>query len=179
VPATPRRRPAARRGGGVAAGKLSNYLIDKRLQLRYVLVVTLVSALIAGTLGFLIYQQEHDASAKLVAGPGRAGRQRRHARRVRQREFAADIAQRDRTLVLQMVGVGLGLTVILSGFLLIMTHKVAGPALQGRPLHGAHGRRSPRHDHPAAQGRHAAGLLHCSSARPTTPCATACATTPS
>lgn len=113
-------------GGGRRSRKLSNYLIDKRLQLRYIIVVTLVSALIAGTLGFLIYKQEHDASAKLEQGLAElAGNDASLAEYGH--EFAADIAQRDRTLVFEMVGIGLGLTVILSGFLLIMTHKVAGP----------------------------------------------------
>ena len=37
--------------------KLSNYLLDKKLQLRYVLVVTILSGIIAGVLGFMIYQQ--------------------------------------------------------------------------------------------------------------------------
>ena len=34
--------------------KLSNYLLDKKLQLRYVVLVTLLSAVIAGSLGYLI-----------------------------------------------------------------------------------------------------------------------------
>ena len=114
-------RPAGRH-----SRRLSNYLLDKRLQLRYVLVVLVVSLAISGTLGFLIYQQEHRASADLVAGlsdltkddPGLAEYQR---------VTAADIASRDRNLVLQMLGVGLGLTVIAGGYLVLMTHKVAGP----------------------------------------------------
>ena len=35
--------------------KLSNYLLDKRLQLRYVLLVTILSGVISGSLGYLIY----------------------------------------------------------------------------------------------------------------------------
>jgi hypothetical protein len=122
----PRTTPAAPGGGSRKHRRLSNYLLDKRLQLRYVVFVTLVSAVIAGTLGFLIYQQEHDASDQLsrglaeLAGADEALAEYGH-------EFAEDIAARDRKLVLQMIGVGLGLTVVLSGFLLIMTHKVAGP----------------------------------------------------
>lgn len=123
--------PAGGASGGGGGGsrkhrKLSNYLIDKSLQLRYVLVVTIVSALIAGVLGFMIYQQEHHASGQLSKGLAElAGTDEALAEYGK--EFADDINQRDRTLVLQMVAVGLGLTVILSGFLLIMTHKVAGP----------------------------------------------------
>ena len=37
--------------------KLSNYLLDKKLQLRYVIFVTALSAVICGTLGYLIWQQ--------------------------------------------------------------------------------------------------------------------------
>ncbi len=118
--------PGGAGGGSRKHRKLSNYLIDKSLQLRYVLVVTIVSALIAGILGFMIYQQEHHASGQLSKGLAElAGTDEALAEYGK--EFADDINQRDRTLVLQMVAVGLGLTVILSGFLLIMTHKVAGP----------------------------------------------------
>jgi len=41
--------------------KLSNYLLDKKLQLRYVLIVTVLSGVIAGALGFMIYQQRREA----------------------------------------------------------------------------------------------------------------------
>ena len=46
--------------------KLSNYLLDKSLQLRYVVTVVLLSALIAGALGYLIWRQEADASAYVL-----------------------------------------------------------------------------------------------------------------
>lgn len=106
--------------------RLSNYLLDKQMQLRYVLVVTLVSMTIAGTLGWMIYQQEHRASADLVAGlADLTGDDASLAEY--QRDTAADITARDRRLMLEMLGVGIGLTLILSGYLVIMTHKVAGP----------------------------------------------------
>ena len=59
-------------GGDVPSGKapkykrrISNYLLDKSLQLRYVLLVTILSGLISGSLGYLIYQQRHTASESL------------------------------------------------------------------------------------------------------------------
>src|SRR5689334_1893273 len=59
-------------GGDVPSGKppkykrkLSNYLIDKGLQLRYILLVTILSGVIASSLGGLIYQQRHEASQSL------------------------------------------------------------------------------------------------------------------
>lgn len=97
--------------------KLSNFLIDKKLQLRYVVVVVLISALIAGVLGYLIYQQERQASAALDAGLEAYGLG----------EVAQDLAAKDSALIYKMIAVGVGLAAILALFLVIMTHKVAGP----------------------------------------------------
>jgi hypothetical protein len=113
-------------GAGRHKRKLSNYLLDKELQLRYVIVVTMLSAIIAGALGTLIYRQEHKASAALEqdlqaltgSDPSLADFQR---------SVVHDMEAGDRALVFEMVGVGVGLIVILSGYLVVMTHKVAGP----------------------------------------------------
>jgi methyl-accepting chemotaxis protein len=101
--------------------KLSNYLLDKRLQLRYVLFVTILSGIIAGALGYLIYSQSATASDSL-------------ARAMDDPLFAevkataiAELHSEDRILVYKMIGLGIGLIVILSAYLVIMTHKVAGP----------------------------------------------------
>lgn len=116
-------------GGGrppVYKRKLSNYLLDKKLQLRYVLLVTILSGLIAGALGYLIYLQRHAASesinsdlATLTQGDSRFADL--------QDQLADQMQSQDRALVYKMVGVGIGLVVILSAYLVIMTHKVAGP----------------------------------------------------
>ncbi|MCA9678498.1 MAG: hypothetical protein H6709_02830 [Kofleriaceae bacterium] len=100
--------------------KLSNLLIDKKLQLRYVLLVTLLSALISGSLGFLIYKQEHRATEDVAASLGELDPEF-------QKQVSKDMEARDQELLLKMAGAGLGLTVILSLYLIIMTHKVAGP----------------------------------------------------
>ena len=102
--------------------KLSNYLLDKNLQLRYVLFVTILSAVIAGALGYMIYDQSRLASESIerdlqVLTVGDTSRQ----------EFTSILAGKDQALVYEMVGLGLGLVVILSAYLVIMTHKVAGP----------------------------------------------------
>jgi len=101
--------------------RLSNYLLDKRLQLRYLLLVTIMSTMIAGTLGMLIYVQQHDASDDVIAGIAELGDDDLVA------TVKADMARRDRALVLKMAGAGIGMVVILSLYLLVMTHKVAGP----------------------------------------------------
>lgn len=102
--------------------KLSNYLLDKNLQLRYILLVTLLSAMISGALGYMIYDQSRLASESIerdlqVLTVGDTSRQ----------EFTSILAGKDQALIYEMVALGLGLVVILSAYLVIMTHKVAGP----------------------------------------------------
>jgi methyl-accepting chemotaxis protein len=106
--------------------KLSNYLLDKRLQLRYVLLVTILSGAIAGSLGFLIYQQRHTASASIESDLA-ALTQDDASLAGFQQQVASQMEAEDRALVYKMVGVGVGLVLILSAYLVIMTHKVAGP----------------------------------------------------
>jgi hypothetical protein len=106
--------------------RLSNYLLDKRLQLRYVLLVTILSGVISGSLGYLIYQQRHAASESIERDLA-ALTQDDQSLKGFQEQVAAGMAAEDRALVYKMVGVGIGLVVILSLYLLIMTHKVAGP----------------------------------------------------
>jgi nitrogen fixation/metabolism regulation signal transduction histidine kinase len=103
--------------------KLSNYLLNKSLQLRYVVLVTALSAIIAGVLGYLIWRQEADASAHVLEAFDSLG--------MEDQELRAEILDRtstdDQNLVLTMAGVGLGLMAVLFFYLVIMTHKVAGP----------------------------------------------------
>ena len=104
---------------------LSNYLLDKKLQLRYVVTVAVLSALISAALGYLIYRQGHIASAEVLSTFEGLDQDEAWAE-VRQ-QAARDLAQYDDNLVLQIVGVGLGLVLVLSLYLVLMTHKVAGP----------------------------------------------------
>jgi len=106
--------------------KLSNYLLDKKLQLRYVLVVTMLSGLIAGALGFMIYQQRRAASESIERDL-QALTEADQSQESFQEQIASSLESEDQALVYKMVGVGIGLVVILSLYLVIMTHKVAGP----------------------------------------------------
>jgi hypothetical protein len=106
--------------------RLSNYLLDKKLQLRYVLLVTILSGIISGSLGYLIYQQRHAASAA-IAGDLAALTADDKTFKELQEVVAAEYKAEDRALMFKMIGVGVGLVVILSLYLLLMTHKVAGP----------------------------------------------------
>ena len=106
--------------------KLSNYLLDKKLQLRYVIVVTVLSGVIAGALGFMIYQQRRAASESIEKDLA-VLTQKDASQDKFQEEIASDLQSDDQMLVYAMVGVGMGLVIILSLYLILMTHKVAGP----------------------------------------------------
>jgi hypothetical protein len=106
--------------------KLGNFMLDKKLQLRYVLLVTVLSALISASLGSLIYHQRHSASESIERDL-EALTHNDSSLAEFQNQVADDMASDDRALVYKMVGVGLGLVIILSAYLVIMTHKVAGP----------------------------------------------------
>lgn len=105
--------------------RLLNYLLDPKLQLRYVLVVTILSAAIAGTLGFMIYQQ-HRAASESIEEDMKVLAQKSDEHDF-QEEIADNLEHADRQLVYKMGAMGLALVMILSMFLLVMTHKVAGP----------------------------------------------------
>lgn len=102
--------------------KLSNYLIDKKLQLRYILVVTLLSGVIAGALGFMIYDQRHQSTMSIESDLEELVQNADDIKAI-----TGDYESEDRVLVYKMVGAGIGLVIILSLYLVIMTHKVAGP----------------------------------------------------
>ena len=99
--------------------KLSNYLLDKKLQLRYVIFVTALSAIICGTLGYLIWQQADVATNTI--------RQQLSETPEMADEVIASLQSKDQNLIFVMAGAGLGLVIVLSFFLVVMTHKVAGP----------------------------------------------------
>jgi hypothetical protein len=102
--------------------KLSNYLLDKSLQLRYVALVTVISALISAALGYLIWRQEADASTYVMQAFDS------FAEDTELREAISSRLTRDENrLAFTMVGAGIGLVVVLFLYLVVMTHKVAGP----------------------------------------------------
>jgi len=106
--------------------KLSNYLLDRSLQLRYVLLVTILSGVIAASLGFLIYQQSATGSDSIAGDLAELTKHDASLDDFRDQEVDK-LHSDDRKLVYEMVGVGIGLVLILSAYLVLMTHKVAGP----------------------------------------------------
>jgi hypothetical protein len=106
--------------------KLSNYLLDKNLQLRYILLVAILSAVISGALGYMIYDQRRTASESIERDL-QALTQDDASRQEFEEHVVGLLESDDQALVYKMVAVGFGLVVILSAYLVIMTHKVAGP----------------------------------------------------
>ena len=104
--------------------RLSNFLLDKRLQLRYVILVVTLSGLIAGTLGYLLYQQRSLAVDSIASDLKELAAQ---SNDVGLSNVVDEFHSDNIALVYKMIGAGLGLVLVLSIYLLMMTHKVAGP----------------------------------------------------
>ncbi len=102
---------------------IKNFLLDRRLQLRYIVTITAVSAVIAGVLGFLIWRQGAETTDEVVANIERTYADDQGL----SDDVARDLNSNDNQLILEMVGFGCALALILSLFMLILTHKVAGP----------------------------------------------------
>jgi hypothetical protein len=100
--------------------KISNFLLDRQLQLRYILLVTVLSGVISGSLGYMIHLQR----AQAVESLERQLSDEPESVRVQTME---KLESENQVAIYRMVGVGVGLVVILSAYLLVMTHKVAGP----------------------------------------------------
>jgi hypothetical protein len=102
---------------------LRNYIIDKRLQLRYIGVVSLLSAAISTLLGWIIWNQRTQASRTIIRSlevvdwldPDQKV------------EIVHQLTGSDSSVLLRMGLVCAGLIVVLSLFLVVMTHRAAGP----------------------------------------------------
>ncbi|MBI4509865.1 MAG: methyl-accepting chemotaxis protein [Deltaproteobacteria bacterium] len=104
---------------------LRNYILDKKLQLRYVLVVTLLSAAITALLGYFVWYQQNYASEKIQEQLARPDMSWLSVQM--KATIVQALTRSDQSLLLKMVTVGLGLISVLSLFVMVMTHKIAGP----------------------------------------------------
>lgn len=125
VSGDPGRGPRMPRGTRPYRRHLRNLILDRRLQLRYVATVTLLSAIIAASLGYLIWRQEARATDLIMESAEEFDTE---AFDPDLQEFVrGNLDSDDVNLVLKMAAFGVGLALILSLFLILMTHKVAGP----------------------------------------------------
>jgi hypothetical protein len=103
--------------------RLRNYIIDTRMQLRYIGVVSLLSAAISTLLGWIIWNQRTQASRTIIRGLETVD----WLDVDQKAEIINQLTGSDSTVLLRMGLVCAGLILILSLFLVIMTHKAAGP----------------------------------------------------
>ena len=102
-----------------------NYFLDAKLQLSYVLVVTVLSALIASGLGYLIWNQKNLASRTIIRSLNAPDAS--WIPEDTKNFVISSLHHSDTAIILKMAFVALGLMAILSLFLVVLTHKVAGP----------------------------------------------------
>jgi hypothetical protein len=102
-------------------------LLNKSLQLRYITFVTVLSAVLSGALGYLIWEQETLASSKIMESIEAMCDDGAQDCAELNAEVGAKLSEDDTSLVLRMALIGFGLVVVLVLYLIIMTHKVAGP----------------------------------------------------
>jgi hypothetical protein len=110
--------------------RIRNYILDWRLQLRYTAVVTVLSALICGTLGYLIYQQKAQATATIrdqIMDPKGMFADDPDAQKQFLAEDMAALHKDDSHQIAIMTAICFAMIAFLSGFLIILTHRVAGP----------------------------------------------------
>lgn len=100
---------------------LRNYLLDRRLQLRYTLVIVLTSAALTTGLGYFWYKEMREAS-RLIEVRSLGTLSMAQAQRLEK-----NLAAEDHKRALVLVGFGLVLVLVLTGYGIMFTHKIAGP----------------------------------------------------
>ncbi len=100
---------------------LRNYLLDPKLQLRYTLIMVVLSSLLTAGLGSIWYQQMRETSRIIEV---------KALTTMTDQEIKVlqdDIAVQDRFRLLVLVGFGVLFAFAVAGYGIILTHKVAGP----------------------------------------------------
>jgi hypothetical protein len=112
----------APRAGAPHKRQLKNYLINKRYQLQYTLVMVVVSAIIMSVLGYLVYRKQKTATENLITFAKSTFDDPAVLEQI-----TGDLKSEDTGTLYTLVGAGAGLAVFLTVFGIVMTHKVAGP----------------------------------------------------
>src|ERR1700749_1756617 len=103
----------------VYKGKVRNYLVGVRPQLRYTATIVVVAIFLTAGLGFKMYQATRDVSKVILwtslVDPASAD------------ELQSQFANSDRVVLWGIVGFGVVLILSISAVGILITHKVAGP----------------------------------------------------
>jgi nitrogen fixation/metabolism regulation signal transduction histidine kinase len=108
------------RPSGKSQRKLRNYLLNLRYQLRYTMTIVGISLCLTGGLGYMVMSKAHEASRVV---------------QVRAMDPTDELAQElvrqfernDTWMMIVLVCFGLLLTLVLTAYGIVITHKVAGP----------------------------------------------------
>lgn len=99
---------------------LRNYLLNRELQLRFTLIIVVISAVLTGALGWVVMSKAHEASRVVQV------RAMDPTDEMAQ-QLVAQFAHNDRVMLAVLFAFGIILSLVLSAFGIVLTHKVAGP----------------------------------------------------
>jgi len=104
---------------------MKNYFIDLRYQLKFTLTMVGIAAVLTGGLGYFIHEKSREASeiVKVQAmDPTLEGPALEMAN-----ELKKQFARGDQMVTFALIGFGVLMSVVLAGYGIVLTHKVAGP----------------------------------------------------
>jgi hypothetical protein len=99
---------------------LRNYLLNKGLQLRFTLIIVAISATLTGGLGWVVMSKAHEASRVVQV------RAMDPTDEMAQ-QLVAQFAHNDKVMLAVLIAFGVILSVVLSAYGIVLTHKIAGP----------------------------------------------------
>jgi nitrogen fixation/metabolism regulation signal transduction histidine kinase len=100
---------------------IKNYLLDRKYQLRYTLIMVLISSLLTAGLGYVWYQQMR-VTSRTIEVKALASLSDEDVQRIKD-----EMSAQDSLRLLVLVGFGVLFAVVVAGYGIILTHKVAGP----------------------------------------------------
>lgn len=109
-----------------------NYLINAEYQLKTTAVMVLISIVLSGGLGWLVYRQTAEANRVFKVQAETAQMLQQKGLDLGPDDILAlqvyeQFKKQDRNMMLVLSGFGVFLAIVLSGIGIILTHKVAGP----------------------------------------------------
>ena len=100
---------------------IRNYLLDRKLQLRYTLMMVLLSSVLTAGLGYFWYDQMRTTS-RTIEVRALATMSDEDVERIK-----SEMATQDQMRLVVLVGFGVLFAFMVAGYGIVLTHKVAGP----------------------------------------------------
>jgi methyl-accepting chemotaxis protein len=101
--------------------QLRNFLIDRKVQLRFTVIMVVLTSMLTAALGTFWYGEMRRASGVIrVNAMATLGD-------LATSQLTAELASQDRQRLLVLVGFSVLLAILIAGYGIVMTHKIAGP----------------------------------------------------